>query len=125
MITPLPPGATRRPAPVFTLGPALLWFGHDSPGMIGGLTASVCFLRGGRRLLGQPPEALVPLDPSDTGNALARTRRMIFGVDCGTRGHAIHLRHRRQGEHGPVLAVPRGIVLAGNGIELRQPTVGR
>ena len=121
---------TYRPAPAFTLGSALLWLGHDCPDhcsqMIDGLTASVWFLRRGPHFLVRLPETLVLLDPTDTGKALAHIRRMIYGVDCCTRRGAIHVRHRRTGEYGPVLAGAWGSVVAGNGVQLaHQITVGR
>jgi hypothetical protein len=126
MNTPPVPNATHPPAPWFTLGSALRWLGHDCPDhcseTVDGLTASVWFLRRGRHFLGQPPEALVLLDPTDTGRALGHIRRMIYRVDCCTRSQAIHVRHRRAGEHGPVLSGAWGSVVAGNGTNLHQPT---
>jgi hypothetical protein len=113
---------TYLPAPVFTLGSALRWLGHDCPdhcsATIDGLSASVWFLRRGLQFLVQPAETLVLLDPTDIGKPLAHIRRMIYEVDCCTRRGAIHVRHRRKGEHGPVLAGAWGSVVAGNGVQL-------
>jgi hypothetical protein len=41
---------------------------------------------------------VIELDPTDTGKALAHFRRMIYQVDCCTRGEAIHVQ-RRNDEH--------------------------
>ncbi len=114
------------PTPVFTLASALHWLGHDCPdhcpGTIGGLTASVWFLRRGPQFLASPPETLILLDPTETGKALADVRRAIYRVDSCTRGESIHVRHRRDSEHGPVLAGAWGSVVAGNGTNLPQCT---
>lgn len=81
--------ATDFPSPVFTLGSALRWLGHDCPDhcseTVDDLTASVWFLRRGRHFVGQSPETLVLLDPTDAGKALARIRRMshVPGTRCG------------------------------------------
>jgi hypothetical protein len=116
---------THPAAPAFTLGSALRWLGHDCTNhcsdAIDGLTASVWFLRRGPHLLVLPLETLVLLDPTDTGKALAHVRRMIYEVDCCTRDEAIHVRCRREGENGPVLAGAWGSVVAGNGIQISHP----
>jgi hypothetical protein len=95
------------PSPVFTLGSALRWLGHDCPDHqcwepVGTLTASVWFLRRGPHF---PTYPLILLDPTEIGKLLARTRPLIDEVDRCTRGDAIQVRHRRGSDNGwmPVL----------------------
>jgi len=88
-------------SPVFTLGSALRWLGHDCPDHhycwepVGTLTAFVWFLRRGPRFAAYPLETLILLDPTEIGKLLARTRPLIDEVDRCTRGDAIQVRHRR------------------------------
>jgi hypothetical protein len=90
-----------RPAPVFTLGSALRWLGHDcvctdrrcwEP--VDTLTASMLFLRRGQRFVAFPLETLVLVDLAETGEPLERLRRLIHDVNWCTREQAIQIHHR-------------------------------
>jgi hypothetical protein len=95
--------ATSAPAPlltpVFTLGSALRWLGHECPDRrcsepIDTLTASVWFIQRGERFRTSPLETLVLVDPAETGIALSNVRRMIDQVHWCTRGDAIRVRQQ-------------------------------
>jgi hypothetical protein len=92
-------GPSAPPPPVFTLGSALRWLGHNCPHHccsepIDTLDASVWFLRRGQQFPTFPLQTLVLVDPPTTGNPLAGIHQMIYQVDCCTRGDAIQVRHR-------------------------------
>jgi hypothetical protein len=84
-------------APVFKLGSALRWLGHDCPDRrysqsIDALPASMWLLRrGGHPLPAYPLQAVLVVDVAETGEALARIRRLIDEVDRCTRGETIRV----------------------------------
>jgi hypothetical protein len=92
------------PAPVFTLGSALRWLGHDCPDCLGcepiaGLNASVWFIRRGPAFRPSPLETLVLLDLPEIRESLERIDWIIHEVNCCTRGEAIHVRQRYNSEN--------------------------
>lgn len=94
---PLTPSTAVFPAPIFTVGSALRWLGHDCPARrcsegIDALDASVWFVRHGQRFLTSSPETLVLVDPAVTGAALADLHRVIDAVDGCTRSDGIRVR---------------------------------
>jgi hypothetical protein len=99
------------PSPVFTLGSALRWLGHECRDLhycwepVRTLTASVWFLRRGPHFSIYSLETLILLDPTEVGKPLACTRRLIDEVGRCSRGDAIQVRHRRGSDNGwmPVL----------------------
>ena len=92
-------------APVFTLGSALRWLGHDCPDRrcsqpIEALPASMWFARR-RHLLPAPPwEALLVVDLTEIGEPLARIHRLIDQVNRCTRGETIRVRPRCSSDNG-------------------------
>ena len=92
-------------APVFTLGSALRWLGHDCPDRrcsqpIEALPASMWFARRGHLLPAYPLEALLVVDLTETGKPLARIRRLIDEVNRCTRGETIWVRPRCSSDNG-------------------------
>jgi hypothetical protein len=78
-------------APVFTLGSALRWLGHDCPARrcsqpIEALPAAMWFVRRGHLLPAYPLEALLVVDLTETGEPLARIHRLIDEVNRCTPG---------------------------------------
>ncbi|MEO6793732.1 MAG: hypothetical protein ABI253_06015 [Mycobacterium sp.] len=78
-----------RLAPVFTLGSALRWLGHDCSqclgcGPIDGLAASVWFIRRGSQFLPSLLEPLVVVDLTETGEFLTPIAQIIREVNCCT-----------------------------------------
>jgi hypothetical protein len=88
-------------APVFTLGSALRWLGHHCPDHrcsqpIDALPASMWFLRRGHPYFPTYPlETLLVVDPTQTGQPLARVHRFIDEVNRCTRSETIRVRQRR------------------------------
>jgi hypothetical protein len=86
--------------PVFTLGSALRWLGHDCPdhcccwAPIDTLKASVWFLRRGPQCRLLPPQTRVLVDAIEIGDAAASIRRLIFEINGCTRRDAIEVRYR-------------------------------
>lgn len=104
---------THVPAPVFTLGTALRWLGHDCrnrccSATIGDLDASVWFILRGSHFPTSPSGTLVLVNPMETGKSLARVRRLIYEVNKCTWDEAIHVLHRRTSEDGSVLVGSAG-----------------
>ncbi len=101
---------TRSPtlptAPVFTLGSALRWLGHDCrcSRPIDALPAYMWFLRRGHLLPTYPLQAVLVVDPAETREPLARIRRLIDEVNRCTRGGTIrvHRRHSSDNGHAPI-----------------------
>jgi hypothetical protein len=96
--------ALTPPTPVFTLGSALRWLGHDCPEHrccepIAALDASVWFIRRGPQFRPSPVETLVLLDLSETDEPLLHIDRIIHEVNCCTSGEAIHVRQRHSSEN--------------------------
>jgi hypothetical protein len=109
--------ATHSPpvptAPVFTLGSALRWLGHDCPDhrwsqSIDALPASMWFLRRGHPLPTHPLEAVLVVDFTETGEPLARIQRLIDEVNRCTRGETIRVRQRHSSDNGHDLIAPAG-----------------
>jgi hypothetical protein len=103
--------ATHSPpvptAPVFTLGSALRWLGHDCPDhrwsqSIDALPASMWFLRRGHPLPTHPLEAVLVVDFTETGEPLARIRHDLIAPAGG----------REQNVGGLEIAVPDTGVLS-------------
>jgi hypothetical protein len=86
-------------APIFTLGSALRWLGHDCPDRrcsqpIDALPASMWFLRHGHPYFPTYPlETVLVVDLTETGEPLARIHRLIDEVNRCTRGETIRVRH--------------------------------
>jgi hypothetical protein len=98
-----PVSLAAPPKPLFTLGTALRWLGHDRPDhrcceLIAAVPASVWFIRRGPLFGSAPMETLVLLDLTETGEPLARIDEIIHEVDCCTRVEAIHVRQRHSSE---------------------------
>ncbi|WP_424752773.1 hypothetical protein [Mycobacterium sp.] len=92
-------------APVFTLGSALRWLGHDCPDRrcsqpIDASPTSMWFLRRGHPLPTYPLQAVLVVDLAETGEPLARTHRLIDEVDRCTRGETIRVRRRHSSGNG-------------------------
>jgi len=58
------------------------------------------FLRRGHPLPAYPPEALLVVDLTETGQPLARIHRLIDEVNRCTRGETIRVRQRRSSDNG-------------------------
>jgi hypothetical protein len=106
--------ATQSPtvptAPVFTLGSALRWLGHDCPDRrcsqpIEALPAFMWFARHGHLLPAYPLETLLVVDLTKTGEPLARIHRLIDGVNRCTRGETIRVRPRCSSDNGHDLSL--------------------
>ncbi len=85
-----------RLAPVFTLGSALRWLGHDCShclgcGPIDALAASVWFLQRGPQFR---PSLAEPLILIETGEFRARIAQITFEVACCSRGEGIRVHAR-------------------------------
>jgi hypothetical protein len=96
--------APSPPTPVFTLGSALRWLGHDCPEHrccepIAALDASVWFIRRGPQFRPSPVETLVLLDLTETDEPPAHIDQIIHEVNCCTHGEAIHVRQRHSSEN--------------------------
>jgi hypothetical protein len=93
-----PPAAPIRP--VFTLGSALRWLGHDCPDRrctahpIDALPVSMWFLRRGHPLPTYPLQTVLVVDLAETGVPLAHTHRLIDEVDRCTGLETIQIRRR-------------------------------
>jgi hypothetical protein len=105
-MSPAPQSPTAPTTPVFVLGSALRWLGHDWPDRrcsqsIDALTASVWFIRRrGQHFPKYPSETLLVVDLIETGEPLARIHWMIDEVNRCTRGDAIRARQRRSSDNG-------------------------
>jgi anti-anti-sigma factor len=101
---PLASAVAPAPPPVFSLGSALRWLGHDCPGHrccrapIDAMDASVWFIRREPGFVMFPHETHVLVDPGETGEALTSIHRLIYQVNRCTHGEAIVVRPRTRGD---------------------------
>jgi hypothetical protein len=98
-------------APTFTLASALWWRGHHCAqrcsSSLDDLPAAMWFLR--RRNPSRPGATTVVVDLTDSGETVARTRRLIRDINICTRGDSIYVLGRRVADIGNALSlVTRG-----------------
>lgn len=123
----VPEATTPLRAPVFTLGSALRWLGHDCPdgrcfcAPIDTLRASVWFLRHGPQCRPFPAETRVLIDAIDIGDTVTAIRRMIYQVNGCTHRDAIEVRYQpRCADDRPERLVPQRAPVAP--LDRYQPT---
>ncbi len=118
--------STVPTAPIFTLGSALRWLGHDCRDRrcsqpIDALPVSLWFLRRGHPLPTYPLQAVLVVDLTETDGPPARVRRLIDKVNRCTRGETIRV--RAVSRLGPVL--PATTLTAPANPADRNDTIGR
>ena len=108
-----------RLAPIFTLGSALRWLGHDCSqclgcGPIDALAASVWFIWRASQFRPSLLEPLILLDLSETGEFLAPIAQIIHEMDCCTRSEGIQVYARPSHESRRGATALRRSTLPGN-----------